>query len=112
MRAIVLGVASTIILYQLCKWVMEVAGNPFLQPPRGEKEPKTVVDLKNEVPGLPESVYTVFQRGVDLHTTGRRKEALTEYRKLQRIPQSGGGHFDLTSVSETLRYNVRLVKDE
>ena len=112
MRAILLGMASIIILYQLCKWVMEVAGNPFLQPPRGEKEPKTVVDLKNEVPGLPESVYRVFQRGVDLHTTGRRKEALTEYEKLREIPRSSGGHFDLTDVSDTLRHNIRLVKDE
>jgi len=91
---------------------METAGNPFLQPPRGENEPKTVVDLKNEVPGLPKSVYRVFQQGVELHTTGRRREALAEYRRLQRIPLSSGGHFDLAKVSKTLRHNIRLVKDK
>jgi tripartite-type tricarboxylate transporter receptor subunit TctC len=112
MRVIVLGMASIIVLYELCKWVMEVAGSPFLQPPKGENEPKTVADLMSEVPRLPKSVYTVFQRGVDLHVAGKHKEALAEYGKLQMIPRSGGKHFDLTDVSETLRYNIRLVKDE
>ncbi len=112
MRSIMFCMAFILALYELSKWVMEMAGIPGLEPPEVEYEPKTVADLIGEIPGLPDSVYTVFQRGVELQLGGQSQGALQEYGKLRQIPRSSGETFDLAEKSSTLRHNLRLLLGE
>lgn len=93
---------------------MEMAGKPILEPPESKGKPKTVADLRAEFSEhrLPESVYTVFQRGVEFQLSGQRLEALEEYGKLRQIPRLSGEPFNLADVSLTLQHNIRLLSDE
>ena len=114
MITIVLCVVSMIALYEISKWVMELAGKPTLEPPESERTPKTVIDLRAELGEykIPASVYTVFQKGVEFQLSDKRQEALEEYGKLRQIPRAGGGTFDLAEKSLTLQHNVRLLLEE
>lgn len=114
MITIVLYVVSIFALYEISKWVMELAGKPILEPPESEGKLKTVIDLRVELGEykIPESVYMVFQRGVEFQLGGQHQDALQEYGKLREIPRSGGGTFDLAEVSLTLKHNLRLLSVE
>jgi hypothetical protein len=110
MRKLLLA-GSLFALWEMLRWDLELAGSPSLAPGEGDDEPKTVADLKREFQGrVSENICQVFGRGVQHQLEGRDGEAQQEYEKLRQIPRASGDVFDLASVSETLRHNLRLLK--
>jgi hypothetical protein len=90
-----------------------MAGVPDVDPLDREDEPRTVADLQREFQGeVAEDIRQVFGKGVEYQLQGREREAQREYAKLRQIPRTSGDDFDLATVSETFRHNLRLLGKE
>lgn len=112
-------VAPLLALWRSLWWVHGLPGNPNAFPPQPAGQPLDAGDLRDEMRhlqaekrikgDLPESVYTVFQTAVDHHLHSRYHQARIEYGKLHHIPRAFGFSFDLASISEVYRHNLRLL---
>jgi len=107
LRALMLIIAA---VWEMSRWVFELAGDSSMRLKKEPESPKGEGDLRQEFGDrLPEAVYVVFRTGVAYHRRKLYKEALGEYKKLRRIPLQDGGFYDLWVHSEVFCYNWRLL---
>lgn len=88
--------------------------SPVIPPAKSDKIPRGQVELKRELGAekfakLPGSVVTIYNQAVEAHLNRDYAKAKELYLRLRAIPCEGGGTFDLASVSEVFRHNLRLL---
>ncbi len=110
MRTILLSLLAIIILIKLIRWTGDLPGRKFARPRKGDF-PWEAQDLREEIPGLHESIYNTFQMGADFQIQGEFQCAKLEYDRLRSIPGVNPTEkFDLVEWSSKFRHNLDLLE--
>jgi len=110
MKAVARGLVTLAALAESCRWAMQLAGPPSTDADSDEDSLCSVSGLRLETRNrLPESMYHVFEQGVQFQLDGQPDHARAAYDKLRHWPLRGGGTFDLSKECRGLRKNLRLL---
>lgn len=107
--AFLIGLA---VVWEISRWIFELAGNAAGELSRDPRSPHGVQALRDEFEKrLPDTVYEVFEAAVAHHRRKEYRRALKEYEKLREIP-ARDGTFDLYEASKVFRYNWRMLRKD
>lgn len=98
------------LLWEISRWIFDLAGETAGRLSRDPESPKGVDALRAESENrLPGRVYDVFEEAVVQHRRKEYSRALKEYRKLREIPHQDGP-LDLHTTSGVFRHNWGVLK--
>jgi hypothetical protein len=104
-----IGIVTGLTLYELSKSVAELPGTSTIEP--SDDSPRTVGDLKKEIPDLSPIISEVFKEAVELHLNRKYEEALNRYNKCEELSKEKSSS-GLYQHSKVFRHNYDLVKKQ